>query len=157
MIQINKKIFSLYSLIVFIFSCQEDKSIDVFSYQINNKSEKIEILERYLEKKSGLIDAEYHIWYKDNSSGLIPGPSDYTIYLALKIKPDSLDSWVKTLEPTTKVISTDLWNELKLDKNVWKVESKPEVFLSKSNKEVKLVYRKECLILGIYSTMPARY
>lgn len=74
MIQINKKILSLCSLIVFIFNCQEDKSIDVFSYQINNKSEKIEILERYLEKKSGLIDAKYHIWYKDNSAGLISGP-----------------------------------------------------------------------------------
>lgn len=142
-------------MIVLIFGCQsENKSADVYSYQIDDKTEKIETLKKYLTKESGLVDAEYHIWFQDNGTGRVPGPSDYKIKLALKIEPDSLDSWINYLEPSSKKISIDLWDELKLDRNFWKLESEPELYHSSLSTEVKLLFRKENIILGIYSTMP---
>ncbi len=140
---------------VLIFGCQaENKSTDIYSYQIDDKVEKIETLKKYLTRGSGLIDVEYHIWFQDNGTGRVPGPSDYNIKFALKIEPDSLDSWINYLEPSTKKISIDLWDELKLDRNLWQLESAPELYHSSSFTEVKLLFRKENTILGIYSTMP---
>ena len=77
-----------------VISCEsENRSIDVYSNQINNKAEKIETLKKYLAKESGLIDAEYHIWFQDNGSGRVPAPSDWNITVALQVESDSLDSW----------------------------------------------------------------
>lgn len=157
MIKTQKILYKYYLtlVIVLIFGCQsEHKSADVYSYQIDDKTEKIETLKKYLTKESGLVDAEYHIWFQDNGTGRVPGPSDYKIKLALKIEPDSLDSWINYLEPSSKKISIDLWDELKLDRNFWKLESEPELYHSSLSTEVKLLFRKENIILGIYSTMP---
>jgi len=129
-------------------------STDVYSYQIEDETEKSETLKKYLKKESGLIDAEYHIWFQDNETGRVPGPSDYNIKLALKVEPDSINSWIENLEPSSQKISIDLWEELKLDQELWKLESKPELYLSSLTTEVKLLFRKENIILGIYSTMP---
>jgi hypothetical protein len=157
MIKTDKIIRKYYLVLVtlLIFGCQaENKSADVYSYQIDDKTEKIKTLKKYLTKESGLIDAEYHIWFQDNGTGRVPGPSDYTIKLALKIEPDSLDSWINYLEPSSKKISIDLWDELKLDRNFWQLKSEPELYHSSLSTEVKLLFRKENIILGIYSTMP---
>jgi hypothetical protein len=142
-------------LTLLIFGCQtKNKSIDVYSYQIGDKTEKNETLKKYLTKESGIIEAEYHIWFQDNGKGRVPGPSDYNIKLALKVEPDSLDSWTNNLEPSSKKIAIDLWDELKLDTNFWKLESEPEFYHSNSRTEVRLLFRKENIILGIYSTTP---
>jgi hypothetical protein len=143
--------------LVFIYACQsENQSIDVYSYQIQTKTEKIELRKKYLKKESGLIDAEYHIWFQDNSVGL-PAPSDYKFIFALEIESDSIDSWIENLEKSPKEISTVYWNELKLDSTKWNLESEPEFYHSKSNEEVKLVFREENIILAYYSTMPLFY
>ncbi|CAZ97466.1 MULTISPECIES: hypothetical protein [Zobellia] len=152
------KIIHKYCLVLvtlIIYACQaENKSADIYSYQIDDKTEKIETLKKYLTKESGLIEAEYHIWFQDNGTGRIPGPSDYNIKLALKVEPDSLDSWTNYLDRSSKKISIDLWDELQLDKNFWKLESEPELYHSSLSTEVKLLFRKENIILCIYSTMP---
>jgi len=144
----------LFLLPLFI-SCQSNnKSADIYSYEIDDKNEKLKTLKKYLIKESGLIDAEYHIWFRDNGTGRVPGSSDYNIKLALKIDSDSLDSWIEYLEPSSKKISLDQWEELKLDRKIWKLESEPELYRSSLATEVKLLFRKENIILGIYSTMP---
>lgn len=147
----------LFLVTLLIFGCQtENKSTDVYSYQIDDKTEKNEILKKYLMKESGLIDAEYHICFQDNGTGRVPGPSDYNIKLALKVESDSLDSWISHLEPSSKKISIDQWDELKLDGDFWKLKSEPELYHSSLFTEIKLLYRKENIILGIYSTMPVK-
>lgn len=101
-----------------------------------------------------MLDAEYHIWYQDNSTGWVPGPSDYSIRLALKVKADSIDSWIRHLEPSTRRVSIDQWNDLRLDNKKWELASKPELYHSSLKTEVKVVFRKENVIFGVYSTMP---
>lgn len=164
MLKTQKKIhkYCLTLVTVLIFGCRtENKSTNLYSYQIDDKTEKIETLKKYLTKESGLIEAEYHIWFQDNGAGRgVTGPSDYKIKLALKVEPDSLDSWIKALKPSSEKISINLWDELKLDRNFWKLESEPELYHSsfttevKFATEVKLLFRKENIILGFYSTSP---
>jgi hypothetical protein len=142
-------------LILLVTSCQENnKTANVYSYEIDSQTDKIEFLKKYLNKTSGLIDAEYHIWYQDNGTGRVPGPSDYNIILALKIQPDSINSWINHLEPSSRQISTEKWNELNLNKKNWNLHSQPELYLSSQITEVKLLFRKENIVLGAYSTMP---
>ena len=143
--------------IILITSCtSQDRTINIYSHQFEKQEEKLKLLKKYLQKQSGILDAEYHIWYQDNSAGRlsVPGPSDYNLIVALKIIPDSLDSWIKGLQRINYQIHTTNWNELKLDKNKWRLKSLPEFYHSSSKTEVKLVYRKEAVVLGIYSSMP---
>lgn len=73
--------------------------------------------------------------------------------IVVKVESDSIDSWIENLEQSPREISTVHWNELKLDSTKWKLESKPAFYHSKSNEEVKLVFREENIILAYYSTM----
>lgn len=157
MIKANKIMCKCYLVLMAfaVFACQtENNSIDVYSYKIDDKTEKTETLKKYLKEDSGLIEAEYHIWRQDNGTGRVPGPSDYNIELALKIEADSINSWISHLEPSPKKISIDLWNELKLDPSLWNLKSEPELYHSSLFTEVKLLFRKESIVLAIYSTMP---
>jgi hypothetical protein len=134
-----------------IMSCEtKNKSIDIYSHDVKTKEEKINILKEYLNIESGLIDAEYHIWFKDNSGGMVPGPSDYNLTLALRIAPDSLDNWTRGLKRSEPTGPIHYWDKLKLD---WDLTSTPEYYFSDYKNQIKMVYRKEGVILAKYSTM----
>ncbi|NMH87705.1 hypothetical protein [Flavivirga algicola] len=148
------KTISILTIFLMASCLLDNKTANIYSYEINSRAEKIETLKKYLIKTSGLVDAEYHIWFQDNGTGRIPGPSDYNIKLALKIDKDSIDSWINHLEPSSKKISIENWKGLKLNNEVWLLNSKPELYHSSSKTEIKLVFRKEHVILGIYSTTP---
>jgi len=144
-----------YLLILLVgYSClSDDRSINIYSYEIESQKEKLQQLKTYLTKDSGLLDAEYHIVFHDNSTGFVPGPSDHHITLALKIESDSLDAWINNnLDSTSQSISLEFWTDLNLEPNKWELNSKPEVFISKNKKLLKMVYRNEAIILGIYSS-----
>ncbi|WP_340202119.1 hypothetical protein [Ascidiimonas sp. W6] len=136
-------------------SCQsENRTTDTYSYEFDSKTEKLQFLKEYLKKDAGLVDANYHIWYQDNGTGMLPAPSDYKIKVALKIEADSLDSWIKNLKPTFQEISLSHWKDLKLDSSKWSLKETPEFYVSESLTEIKILYRKEHIILGVYATMP---
>jgi len=145
-------LFSLLLSLIF-FSCnQESLTIDVYSYQIDDPIEKKSILDQYLKNQSGLIDAEYSLWYQDNSTGFVPGPSDYLLKFALKVLPDSIDGWIEGLELSTEILSISNWDDLKLDSLNWKYTSSPEYYHSRDQSEIKLLFRKDSIILARYSS-----
>ncbi|MEM0963799.1 MAG: hypothetical protein AAGK21_14825 [Bacteroidota bacterium] len=39
---------------------------------------------------SGLV---FSVWYQNNESGILPGPSDWMIDVVARVPPNSLDSW----------------------------------------------------------------
>ena len=129
----TKEILHISGLLLLILplGCNsKNKSTDIYSYQIQDKTHKLEKLSKYLTKESGIIDAEYHIWYQDNGTGRVPGPSDYNIRIALKIQRDSVDSWISHLEPSSRQISNKNWKDLKLDTKKWSLESEPKLYHS---------------------------
>jgi hypothetical protein len=63
-----------------------------------DRPQRLEFLARYLKIKSPLTDAEYVIHYQDNSTGAIPGPSDWDIRAVLQPSGD-VAAWHAGWEP----------------------------------------------------------
>jgi len=61
---------------------------DTDSQSFADRPARLEFLARYLKTKSPLADAEYVIHYRDNSTGAIPGPSDWDIRAMLQPSGD---------------------------------------------------------------------
>lgn len=153
----NTLLYSKFYLVILLlgYSCSFDnESTDIYSYQIQSQKEKLQYLNTYLTTDSTILDAEYYIRYHDNGSGLIPGPSDYYIKVALKMDSNSIHSFVNNLMHYNKQLPIDQWSDLNLNRKSWKLNTHPEYFISKSKKHIKILYRKENTILAIYSTSP---
>jgi hypothetical protein len=148
-----KSTIQILILTFLIGSCHSDKTINVFSKDIKDQKEKEEILNKYLNKHSRVLDSEYYIKYQDNGGGLVPGPSDYYISVALKLQPDSIYNWVSHLEPTTP-FKTDDWEGLSLNPKSWELIGKTKYYRSSLGTELKVVYTEQNIILAQYSTMP---
>jgi hypothetical protein len=54
---------------------------------------KVEFLKRYLVLPSEVQATEFHIVFHDNRKGLVPGPSDFDIQVAVKVPPDKVSAW----------------------------------------------------------------
>jgi hypothetical protein len=142
------------SIIAFLVTaCHQDKTINVFSKDLKSLKEKEEILDKYIRKQSQVLDSEYYIRYQDNNGGLVPGPSDYYISVALKVNPDSIYNWVNYLEPTDS-FKIDDWNQLKLNPNSWELKGPASFYRSSLGTELKVVFKKYNIVLAQYSTMP---
>lgn len=139
-----------------VISCfSENRSVDIYSYKIDDITQRKSTLLKYIPAKdSGFIDCAYHIWFKDNEQGMIPGPSDFLVKYAMKIPPDSLDKWIIYLEPLSGEININRWKELQLNPKKWALSSEPELYHTSLKTEIKLLFREENIILGMYSSMP---
>ena len=92
---------------------EQNKTTDTWSHSFSNKNEKLSFLTEYLVANSEILNAEYHIVYHDNSNGMIPGPSDWDIRVALKIKPEDMSLWTNGFERiTSSEIDLTWWDEL---------------------------------------------
>jgi hypothetical protein len=54
---------------------------------------KVYFLKRYLVLPSEVQATEFHIVFHDNRKGLVPGPSDFDIQVAVKVPPDKVPAW----------------------------------------------------------------
>ena len=71
---------------------------DTDSRTLPDAQRRLDFLARYLRSKSPISDAEYIIHYRDNSSGSIPGPSDWDIRAVLQVADDGA-AWHAGWEP----------------------------------------------------------
>jgi hypothetical protein len=69
-------------------------STDVSSDSLPSLERRVEFLERYVTFRRGYRDLGFHITYKNNNGGLVPGPSDWDIRLVATVPPDELAAWV---------------------------------------------------------------
>lgn len=67
------------------------------SSSIADEAEQIEFLGRYATLPSPVQETEFDIVYHDNSTGRIPGPSDWSIEFAVRIDPADLAKWTDGL------------------------------------------------------------
>ncbi|MEP6296930.1 MAG: hypothetical protein ABJ382_06365, partial [Ilumatobacter sp.] len=68
----------------------EDLTTDTTSASISGESEQIDFLDRYVTLPTPVSETEFHIVYQDNSRGVVPGPSDWTIEFAVRVDPDGM-------------------------------------------------------------------
>jgi hypothetical protein len=124
------RVCSLLLLVVMIFSstvlAQEfSLTTDTASSQFATLEEKIAFLERYLELPSEAKAAEYHIVYHDNSSGRVPGPSDWDMRVVVKVESEAIPLWLESLKATEEPFDLSWAFALVQD---WHLESSPKFF-----------------------------
>jgi len=97
-----------------------DRTTDTWSHSFSDMDEKLAFFEEYLIAPSEVLDVEYHIEYHDNSKGAVPGPSDWDIRAALKIKPEDISLWTDGFsEIPTDEIELSWWDGLKTENISW--------------------------------------
>jgi hypothetical protein len=67
-----------------------------------------------------VLDAAFAIEYHDNSTGMIPGPSDWTIWAAVLLPQGAMPSWLEGARPCQTTPAADLD---KLLPTSWRVSS----------------------------------
>jgi len=117
-----KKIISLLVVTsTLLISCEENLTTNTFSKDFSSHKEKIAFLKKYFTSDNKIADAEYHINFHDNSTGMIAGPSDWDMDIAVKINPKNLTKWISKCR---KGNESDLskWNDILPNTNDWKIE-----------------------------------
>lgn len=135
----------------------ESKSLSTqtSSVQFKTIDERINFLEKYVTLYSAIDNTEFIIFYQDNSIGLVPGPSDWDIKMALKVPKGSVDYWLDGfVEAKEEEVKLSWWNDLKLDSKIWERDSIPKYYKRPKGRVYLVVYEKEAIILKMISTFP---
>ena len=170
--KIIRTVFALAILLLFLAGCsiralpspntspssnprgEDDRTTDTWSSSFDNKDDKLDFLVKYLNLYSDVEDAEYHIVYHDNSGGLIPGPSDWDIRVALKVAAEDIPLWTEGMKKLIPgQISTDLWDDLKSERFTWNEGELVEYWKRPDSNTWLVVYPETGILLKISSTM----
>ncbi len=79
------------------FGCIGDNgpaTTDTSSQSFAALEQRIDFLERYVSFRRTYIELDFHIWFSNNSGGLVPGPTEWDIRLIAKVPPNEIDSWL---------------------------------------------------------------
>ncbi len=129
---------------------QGNLSTQTNSTRFNEKSKKLTFLSKYVKSHSKVEDAEFTIFYQDNSSGAVAGPSDYTMVVAIKTEKNTVNQWISGFEKQGFQMNRKLWEKLPIQD--WKLDGPSEVYRSGNN--IKLIYPKSDVLLAYFTTVP---
>ena len=136
-----------------IIGLRENRSTDTRSTDFKNFDEKIAFLKEYIQDPTEILDAEYHIMYWDNSSGLLPAPSDWDMTMAIKLNPQDIPQWLDGMhEVTKKEIDMSWWDELYPTLDSWNL-GEPSAYYERDDSFSYLVlYRESNVILKSFTS-----
>jgi len=77
-------------------------STDTNSSTIPELADRVAFLENYLSFRRQYKELEFHINYKNNGGGFVPGPSDWDIRLAAVIPHEELPLWTDGLASSSE-------------------------------------------------------
>ena len=134
--------------ILYIGCGAKDRSTDTRSKTFTTDEQKIDFLKKYVRLYSSVKATEFHIIFHDNSTGLVPGPSDWDIKVALLIESADIYKWLTEFTELTDEQCEITWvSEILPEEPRWNRASKPQ-FYKRSGKNVELtVYEKEGILL----------
>lgn len=138
--------------IVLLVACSgpPSKGTDTQSTAFGSKEEKLKFLRKYLTHMEGVRDAEYHIFVQDNGAGLVPGPSDYSMTVALLVHPDSLVLWTQNCAGKDTLFDAGPWRQV-MPGFDWPVTDTALVCRPEPGVE-KIIYRNSGVVLAHYRT-----
>lgn len=73
-------------------------------------ADRVKFVGRYVKMRGPVQDAMFDVDYHDNG-GLVPGPSDWTILVVLKMPPEQIDSWLVDAQPVGPASATSIEDE----------------------------------------------
>jgi hypothetical protein len=105
-------------------ACQTEPSLTTTtrSESLPTAGARVAFLGRYLLPRSPVLDAAFVIDYHDNS-GLVPGPSDWTILAGLQLPHGALTSWLEDTRPCEEGAPVDVGGLDAILPAAWKVAS----------------------------------
>ena len=102
---------------------------DTRSASLRGDAAKIEFLKRYLLLPSEVEATEFHIVYKENNKGMMPGPADFDIRTAVKVPPDKVALWTKDMgSPKPQPFDVAWAYELLPKEDRWTIHSPPTYY-----------------------------
>ena len=140
----------------------DNRTTDTWSSSFDNQEERLSFLYQYLSVPSNISlgrpldihDAEYHIVYHDNSTGLVPGPSDWDIRVALRIDPEEISIWTEGFEKIdSRKIDISWWDGLMSDNVSWGSPAGTECYKRENDFSYLVVFEDIGVILKAISTM----
>lgn len=150
-----KIIFALYLLLLFIYSCSEDKSETVTDYRtVNSKNlttpeERISKLKNYFHLRGNTLDAEFDIFDVNiGASRSIPGASsrDYNVVLLLDANETNL--WKEDVTESTSPLDYSWAEDLVKNNQNFSTTGTPEFYTS-PNKEVTIFNETGTVLIKI--------
>jgi len=127
---------------------RQNLSTDTRSRIFSTDTQKIEFLEKYATLSSPIIATEFHIIYHDNSTGFVPGPSDWDMKIALLLEPADIPQWLTGLEEVTDEDIDISWASEVLPSNSrWKRIRVPQYYHRPESAVEVAVYEQEGIVL----------
>jgi hypothetical protein len=56
--------------------------------------DRVEFIEQYVTFKRDYLKLEYDVMYRNNSGGMVPGPSDWDIKILAVVPTNKIDAWI---------------------------------------------------------------
>ena len=133
---------------------QLGRSTDTLSSSFDDKDEKLAFLIEYLVMKSDVLDAEYHIFFQDNSGGLVPGPSDWDIRVAIKVDLEDVPLWTDGfMRLMHHQLDISMWDDLKSERFTWnEPESAPNWKRPGSNSYLAIIPESGVILIRVSTT-----
>lgn len=132
---------------------EANKTTDTWSSEFASRDEKLAFLAEYLIMHSEVLDAEYHIVYFDNSTGLIPGPSDWDVRVALKIRQEEILLWTDGFTAiASEEIDLEWWDGLSSADIFWDGDD-AQYYKRENDFSYLVVFPNTGVILKAVSTM----
>lgn len=87
-------------------SIEQSKTTNTLSSEFSTLEAKVEFLQRYFTPERNYQKLDFAINYRDNSTGMIPGPSDWDIALVAVVPPVELNTWISGLKKSLQTPNT---------------------------------------------------
>ncbi|MCI5058722.1 MAG: hypothetical protein MRY83_21600 [Flavobacteriales bacterium] len=110
-------------------------------------------LSQEIKMFSGIQNSDFELFNVNgfkNSRDLsgVPGSSSFDYRFVVKVNPDEIDLWTKSMQKIETLQCKDEWINvlIKKQKNQWILNSTPEYYFRKGDGVCMAVYRKEGII-----------
>jgi hypothetical protein len=129
----------------------ESRTTDTRSASFTEKDEKLSFMTKYLVCFSEVEDVEYHIVYQDNSASQridVPGPSDWDIRAAIKVRPDDVHLWAEGYEEVgSHEINMLWWSELTTEEISWDASHEAGYYKRPGSRSYAVIFPDDGIVL----------
>jgi hypothetical protein len=132
-------------------ACNEkSRSTDTRSATLPTAKQRVGFLCAYALCPSPAKDAAFHVVFRDNSRGLIPGPDDADVRAVLQVEKDELEKWSRGCVPAVVEGRPPWLSELVQGTRGFEPTSAPDGF--RCGAELRAVHVRDGLVVRSIST-----
>ena len=134
-------------MLLLLGSCSKNiPAVNQSSKAFSTIEEKKEFLAKYLKiEDRAFKKLDFHVFYKDNSEGMVPGPSDMSISFIAQVPQDEINIWIKGLKVINKKQDLSCFSEVPTEIDYSSIsewyELKANSFIGVDRENAIIIYR----------------